>query len=203
MKRLGVVMAPDHKFRIFTWNVYLSNGTNRFFGIIQMAPEKNGHCKIFQLNDISFSLKDKDRYVTLYAPQWFGSLYYQIIKCKIKKKEIYTLLALRFNDLFTNQKVIETLYFDENGYPVFGFPVFEYGVNLQKRLIYEYSINAVMSMKYYEDSKMIIFDHLSPSSSMHSGNFKFYGPDFSYDAYKFEKDHWKYFPNFDFKEQGK
>jgi len=29
---------------------------------------------------------------------------------------------------------------------------------------------------------MIIFDHLSPSKPSYTGNYQFYGPDFSYDG---------------------
>ena len=38
--------------------------------------------------------------------------------------------------------------------------------------------------------KMIMFDHLSPSRPSYTGNYEYYGPDFSYDGFRFEKDAW-------------
>lgn len=197
LKKAGMVQASDKKFRIFTWNVPLSDGSHKYFGIIQMNPEKEANCQLFLLNDISNTNIEKIGSQTFRTPAWLGALYYKLIKVKSGKTEIYTLLATRFNSLFTTQKIIETLYFDERGMPVFGYPIIESGMKLEKRIVFEYSINARMGLRYDESREMIIFDHLAPSSPIHTGNYKFYGPDFSFDAYKFEKDRWVYIPNVD------
>ena len=47
-----------------------------------------------------------------------------------------------------------------------------------------------MSVKWNERMKMIVFDHLSPSQPSLAGNYEYYGPDFSYDGFRFEKDAW-------------
>ena len=39
---------------------------------------------------------------------------------------------------------------------------------------------------------MIVFDHLSPRSDSQKGQFQYYGPDMSFDAFVFEKGKWTY-----------
>ena len=197
----GKVKSPDEKFRILTWNVSMNDGTSSYFGIIQMNPDKEQECKLFLLNDISHSVQINANSFSYKVPDWFGALYYNVLKVKVGNTVVYTLLAARFKDLFSNQKVLESLYFDDDSTPIFGFPVFEYGLKLEKRVVFEYSINAVMSLKYLDDIQMIVFDHLSPSSPIYTNNFKFYGPDFSYDGYKFEKGKWNYMPNISMKNE--
>ena len=87
------------------------------------------------------------------------------------------------------------MYFDENGQPIFGIPVFLFNKQLQNRMVFEYSINATMSLRYDNRIKMIIFDHLAPPSSLYYGDYKFYGPDFSFDGLKFENGKWNYQEN--------
>jgi hypothetical protein len=46
---------------------------------------------------------------------------------------------------------------------------------------------------------MIVFDHLSPSESIYEGQRQYYGPDFTFDGYKFVNKRWKLFPDLDLK----
>ena len=48
-----------------------------------------------------------------------------------------------------------------------------------------------MSLKYNNELKMIVFDHLSPFESRYQGVYQFYGPDFSYDGLEFNKGIWR------------
>ena len=52
---------------------------------------------------------------------------------------------------------------------------------------------------YDDKEEMIIFDHLSPTNSLFRGEYRFYGPDFSYDAYEVTRDGWKYKEDIDFR----
>ena len=47
-----------------------------------------------------------------------------------------------------------------------------------------------MMMRYIPELDMIVFDHLSPSRPEYAGDLRFYGPDFSYDGFKFIKGVW-------------
>ncbi|MCX7986007.1 MAG: hypothetical protein N2662_03615 [Bacteroidales bacterium] len=194
-KHVGRVNSPDKRFNVFTFNIPLIDGTHRFAGIIQMRP-KDGLCKIYILNDISKQYESRPVFEQFLPERWYGSLYYEIIPRKVEDKKIYVLLGSCLNNsLFTNKKIIETLWFDENENPIFGFPLFDYGLKVQSRVIFEYTIMAQMSIHYNKKLDMIIFDHLAPSSPLYTNNYKFYGPDASYDGFKFKDGLWRFWPN--------
>jgi hypothetical protein len=48
-----------------------------------------------------------------------------------------------------------------------------------------------MSLAWNSKMKMIIFDHLAPPNSSYTGNYAYYGPDFSYDGFRFEEGKWE------------
>jgi hypothetical protein len=54
-----------------------------------------------------------------------------------------------------------------------------------------------MSLRYDPTHKRIVFDHLSPSKPSYEGNYEFYGPDFSYDAFTFIDNTWVLVENID------
>lgn len=193
--KIGKIYSPDKKFRFYTWNIVLTDGTYKYYGIIQFNPGKDSICKIIELKDTSRNYKGKTVFEKFDKERWFGALYYEIVQKKVEGKRVYTLLGLHLKDLFSTERIIESLFFDEKGDPQFGLPIFDYGLKMQSRVIFEYSINVTMGLKFDEKLQMIVFDHLSPQSPLYSGNFKFYGPDFSYDGLKFEKDKWVYYPN--------
>jgi len=203
LKHIGKVYSTDNKFRMISWNIPLNDGTHNFDAIIQMNPEKDSFCTLFPLMDSSRNYLNSISNLNFTAEKWYGALYYEILNCKIDKKVVYVLLGMHFNDLFTNRKIIESMYFNEKGQPVFGFPIFQYNEKIYNRIVFDYSVNAVMNLKYEKQLKMIIFDHLSPPSPLYAGNYKYYGPDFSFDGFKFEKDKWLYHSNVDFRKARK
>jgi hypothetical protein len=198
LKRIGKVYSPDAKFRLFTWNIQLTDASNKFYAILQLNPGKDSICKLIFLNDKSQNFTGNINTAVFDAKNWFGALYYDIIPEKISGKTYYALLGMHFNGLFTNKKIIESMYFDDLHNPVFGSPIFVYNNSLLNRILFEYSINATMSLRFDNRLKMIIFDHLSPPSPLYNGDFKFYGPDFSFDGLKFIGNKWEYQANVDF-----
>lgn len=82
------------------------------------------------------------------------------------------------------------MYFPHGSSPKFGTPIFNIGKKVKKRVIFEYNSQAIMSLRYDEDKKLIIFDHLSPPDPSLEGQYQYYGPDGSYDALKFKKGKW-------------
>ncbi len=194
IKYLGKIISPDKKLALITYNIPLTSGTHRFFGIIQMAPE-NKQCKTFLLHDISEQYTQRPVFEQFTPQKWYGALYYQIIPQKTADGKVYILLGSCLNNsLMTNKKIIESLWFDENGMPIFGKPVFDYGLKVQSRIIFEFNIQARMTIQYHNKLKMIIFDHLAPSSPIFTNNFEYYGPDASFDGLKYENGLWRYWP---------
>jgi len=98
----------------------------------------------------------------------------------------------------TNKKVIDVLFFDQWDNITFGAPVFlDENKKLKYRVVFEFSAQAVMLLRYEKKKKMIVFDHLSPTSPSAKGQFQYYGPDFTYDGFYFKKGIWNYRKNLD------
>jgi hypothetical protein len=187
--RIGNVRSPDNAFRIFTWNVPLSSFVHEYHGIIQVSAGKKPSCKVFVLQDQTTRLEELLHTGTT-AENWPGMLYYQVLRNKAGRDVIYTLIGYHFNDRFSDKKIIDVLYFDENHEPVFGKPVFNTENGVQHRVIFEYSGEVVMAVRYNPDLKMIVYDHLSPIEPELEGHLRFYAPDFSYDGYKWKNGMW-------------
>ena len=58
--------------------------------------------------------------------------------------------------------------------------------NTVTRFILEYSSEIVISMRFDPRLAMIVFDHIEPFQPILKGNFRFYGPDGSYDGFTFD-----------------
>jgi hypothetical protein len=195
LKHIGRIISPDNRFSIISWNVPLNDGSHEFFGYVQLSPEKDSICKIFKLKDNSGNIKSNISEMNFSCDTWYGALYYEIVPRKIYSKTVYTLLGMHYNDLFTNRKIIEALYFNEEGFPMFGTPIYIYNGHEQNRIVFDYSISVSMMLRFDAKLNMFVFDHLAPPSPLYSGNFKYYGPDFSVDGLKFEDNKWIYYPN--------
>ncbi len=198
LKRIGKVRSPDKKIRAITWNLPLSDGTHQYYGFIQYAEKKKAKTIfLYTLEDLSWKSKMPENEV--FTPEsWFGALYYDIRQNKHAGKVYYTLMGFDFNDLYSTKKVLDVLTIDTDRKVHFGAPIFETEKGqFQQRIIFEYSAQAIMALRYDPDLKMIIFDHLSPIETGLEGVYKFYGPDFSYDGYKFKAGRWKYYPDLD------
>ncbi len=189
LRRIGNVRSPDNAFRIFTWNVPLSSFVHEYHGIIQVGAGKMPSCQVFVLWDQAQRLEEMLHDETA-AEKWPGMLYYQVLRNKAGRDVIYTLIGYHFNDRFSDKKIIDVLFFDENQEPVFGKPVFNTENGVQHRVIFEYSGEVVMTVRYNPDLKMIVYDHLSPIEPELEEHLRFYAPDFSYDGYRWKSGMW-------------
>ena len=189
LKRMGMVRSPDQAFRIFTWNVPLSGFRHEYHGILQLDAGRKSTCQVFVLRDGSRKLEDLIHAEAGYE-DWPGMLYYQVLRHKTGREAVYTLIGYHFHDRFSDKKILDVLYFDEGGQPVFGRPVFQTEKGVQHRVIFEYSGEVVMAVRYNADLKMIVYDHLSPIEPELEGHQRFYAPDFSYDGYRWKSGMW-------------
>jgi hypothetical protein len=150
---LSIVMPPDKKFRLITWNLQVS-GANRFSGFIQLNGSKGKPSRLIDLEDKSDSLVNPETLV-LGNRDWFGAVYYQVIPEKEHDGgQIYTLLGWHgINPLITS-RVIEVLYFTADGEPRFGKSIFCSDSSASKRLVFKYSAKASLLLRY--DEQMIV-----------------------------------------------
>ncbi len=189
LPKIGKIYAPDHTFRIITWNMPLTDGTYQYRGFVQVLNGKTKGVKVFELTDKAAEVLKPENSV-LSAGKWYGMLYYRILKNTAANRTYYTMLGLRYCSLYLTQKVIEVLYFDEWGNPVFGAPIFQVENKIKHRIMFNYSARVGISLKYSDELKMIVCDHLAPSETKYTGQYENYGPDFSFDGYQFVKDKW-------------
>jgi hypothetical protein len=115
-------------------------------------------------------------------------LYTQLIECD----GFYTLIGWDGNDKLTTRKFIDALYFKSDGSPVFGKDIFRFSRKNPKRLMFEYSSEVSMSLKYVERKNQIVYSHLAAreEGGVLDGQFQYYGPDGSFDALELRKDKW-------------
>ena len=205
-KDVSLLLAPDKKFRILTWNIVKEDQTHAFFGFIQVNNSKTikkglfkkeviAQYDIFPLVDKSATVKTPENYVSD-PSKWFGMLYVDCIK---SDDEFYTLIAWDGNDKLTQRKFIDILYFKPDGTPIFGKDVFKFPGKFAKRIMFEYASEVAMSLKYNSSRKQIIFSHLAPNSldPTLENQFQYYGPDGSFDALEMKKGKWVYEPAID------
>ncbi len=188
LKLVGKVKSPDNEFRIFNWNVTVGEGLQNFC-IIQFNPKKENECRVIVLKDNSDIDKVGD--AALVPSAWYGALYYKIIPVKFGSQTYYTLLGFDSFSPYISKKVIDVLYFKE-GIPFLGAPVFHSKGKSYSRVVFSFSARITMMLNYDEVLKTIVFDHLSPSEPRYSGQFEYYGPDFSFDGFVLSEKHWVY-----------
>jgi hypothetical protein len=187
LKMIGKVHSADLKFNIYTWYIKQAKGNYLYYGFIQnnAGNNKKRDIKVYSLSDKSKGMKNPEMQ-SLSADNWLGCVYFGSYFFSYKRENYYALMGYNFNDDFSDKKIIEVLVFNKKGDPLFGGD-FQLDLQKVKRVILEYSAQVVATVKFDEKLQMIVTDHLSPFEPMFTGNYRFYGPDGSYDGYKFQK----------------
>lgn len=194
VKSIRILNSPDNRFRILTWSISYDDGSYRFYGTLQMNT--GDKLQMFPLTDYSPLIKNAEDTVTSNA-KWYGAEYYKIIPVNANQAQYYLLLGWKGNTVKSTKKVIEVLSFNRNGNPVFGMPVFDGNGKTRKRVVFEYARQSSMLLKYDADQHMVVFDNLAPPDKKQNGKFEFYGPDLSYNGYRYKNGRWAYADNLD------
>jgi hypothetical protein len=185
LNNISSIWAPDKSFRIFTWTIRYDDGHYTNFGLVQI-PDKKGNITVSELVDKSEDIKNPET-KNLGSKSWFGAVYYQIIPQPIGNKGRYAVLGINAHNSLSKVKVIDIIEVDATGHVKFGAPVFVTPKKTFNRIVMEYNADATVSLKYDSKNNQIVFDHISPSSPSVVGQYQFYGPDFSVDAFKIKK----------------
>lgn len=194
LRYLGQISSPDNLVKIITWNLILEDGGNRYICYIIRKSDTGAKNSVYKLSGIYNEAPIRTD--TIYTESnWYGALYYEIRPFKTGKETSYILLGIDYGNSFITRKIIDVLSFS-SGSLVFGKKCFSDGAVIMPRVVFEFSSNAVMSLRFYGDMS-IVFDHLSPSAPELKDNRQYYGPDFSYDSYDFEKGLWRFKSNID------
>jgi len=188
VKTVSITNAPDGRFRIFSWYVMNQDGSYRFYGTIQMNTG-TAPLVMYPLADYSAFISSPQDTVTDNT-KWYGAQYYQIIPVTAANP-YYVLLGWKGNTVKSTKKVIEVLSF-KNGKPVLGMPVFIDKATVKSRIVYEYSRQVSMMLKYIPEKSAIVADHLSPPDKKMKDRPDTFGPDLSYDAYRLVNGKWEF-----------
>jgi hypothetical protein len=195
------VASDDGLLRIFTWNVPLTDGSNKYFGLIQLVQENR---LVIPLQ--STENQSSDFYSTQFSPQtWYGAIYYKLIQVETGTKKAYTLLGWDGYTSTSNRKIIDIIYFDNSGNIIFGMPVFKTERGIKYRVVFEYAEKANMLLRYdfqairvekrnkikKEPAWLIVMDRLVPMDPSMKGMPKYYVPSGdTYDGYIFKDGYW-------------
>lgn len=198
LKDVSILDSRDRKIRIVTWNHYRDDGTHVYFGYLFAYHERKIRRSLFshhtvkefghyKLIDRSMTIKNPETF-TGSPDKWFGMLYTQIVDCG----DYYLLLGWDGNDRLTQRKFVDVLNLKDDGTPVFGKDVFKFPRKNPRRLMFEYSSEVSMSLRYNERTGQVVYSHLSSKQEgdLLEGQFQFYGPDGSFDALERHKDKW-------------
>ena len=187
-KTIAVLDSPDDLVRVITWNIEYTDFTYAFDGIVMFYDDRKEKVKIFELNDILDPYSERPTGV-IDAKNWYGALYYQLIPFERNGKMEYVLLGWDGGTPGNNYKVIDVLTVSSSGVK-FGSPIFKEKKQIHKRLIFEFSEQAKMTLTFEKKYNRIVMDHLSPESQSLAGVRSYYVPDMSYDAFYLEDDMW-------------
>lgn len=189
IQNMGILTSPDQAFRLFNWNVSLSDETHRYYCII-LFGKKEGYRWVELQQGAANTPNVTKKFLT--AENWLGCLYYEIIPVKIRRKTKYTLLGWDGHTRQSTRKIIEVLDLDR-GQVRFGANIFKMPKGNVKRHILEYSSDVMVSAKFEEKDDRIVMDHLEPRDPNLKGIWAYYGPDMSFDAFVWEKNKWVWY----------
>lgn len=189
LKQIGRITDEDNQLVIYSWNIPDRTGYSNYYCLIQYYSKKTKKTLVWNLNENVQRFINNEQDIAD-TSNWYGCLYYQIVKSKFKGTDYYTLMGFNFNDLLSNKKVIETIRITETNQLTFETNIFDFDQRNFNRIIYEYGEHVQMTLNYNSKLDLIVFDHLSPSRPSLEGQYQFYGPDGSYDGFKFTNGKW-------------
>ncbi len=190
LEHISVLTPKDKKFKLITWHLERSNETYIYSGYITFYSREVRSQVVIPLLDFSFKMANVAKQT--YTPEyWFGMLYYDIITVEKGGRKYYTLLGWDGNDAITDKKIIDVLWFDNEGSPRFGAPLFVSDQGIQNKFILEYHQLAAVSIDYHSKEKRIVYDDIQP---LDGNSFELKGtyiPTLNFHALKFDGKMWQ------------
>jgi len=193
LNRMKTILSKDGNVKICTYNVEKEGFKHEFYGAV--ISKSSGLVQVYPLNDSSEEIRSPER-STLNNKKWYGAIYLDVIETSVKDKTYYTLIGYKGHDEFIKTRVIDVMLIQNNRIR-FGAPIFKEDRLTRHRMIYKYSAGANMMMRYDVKMKMIVLDNLEPTEPFYRGVYRFYGPDFSYNGFKFQKGYWELIEDID------
>ncbi|MFT5999726.1 MAG: hypothetical protein ACI81P_002184 [Neolewinella sp.] len=164
LKGVNILSAPDSSFRFFTWELHVDRDNYRHYGAIQY---NSGKLKLIPLIDRGNKIRQNPETVITTNENWLGYVAYKLLPGgTFEGKKYYILFGYDRYGIYRRQKIMDVFYFDEQGIPSFGLPVFVtytpegHLLEDRTRLILQYSAEASVAMRFEEESQRIIYENL-------------------------------------------
>lgn len=162
------IVSPDKKFKLFTWQLSLEDGTFLQRGAMQMNTS-DGQLKLLPFFDKSEKF-DAPEAEICNRKKWMGAIYYDIILTEYNNIPYYTLLGYDEYNNFASRKIIEVIHFEKEE-PIIGGDFFiyppddTYPVAPIQRFIYHYKKGSNAYIKYDKETRFILLSELSSTSN--------------------------------------
>ncbi len=196
LQSISKLRSDDNRFQIWTWQLPRKGGRFDHFGFVILPDEEKN--RLVSLVDTVNSY-ELPHYQQLSPDNWYGAIYYSIETVKAKGRKYYVLLGYDQHDLVERRKLIDAISFaGKNDRMIrFGerfFDVTDFqGMKMERapyRLFMRYGAERTAMLRWDKKEKQILMDHLVPDDASMKTMYRFYGPDFSYDALVFKKGKW-------------
>lgn len=178
---LGQITSTDGKIKIVTWNLLLTKTRSRYFCYLVKKEPKGEENKVYELSAV-YSDDPIRKNIDYNQSTWYGALYYDIRPFKYRGNICWILLGIDYGNPLVTRKIIDVLNFSEDGSLLFGMKWFKSGDQISSREVFEYSSDGTMSLRF-NSRNSIVFDHLVPINPLQKGDRKYYGSDYSFDAF--------------------
>jgi hypothetical protein len=185
------IQPEDKSFRIFTWQLMISQTKYKYYGLIQ-----TNEGKVIPLNDVSEEILRPET-AQMSDKRWYGVLYYKLMEFKKGKKSYYALLGYDSYNFYSKRKIMEILSF-ENGKPKFGHQLIAAKDGMGKprtfhRYLIQYAGDAQVKFNFDPQLEMIVFDNLILGAGPDGNPANV--PDGSFNGLKLDKGEWKLVEN--------
>lgn len=191
LKWLSNIMPPDSSFRIFTWQLNVSDTEVLYSGILQTKEN------IFYLKDNGWQDHDID-YDEFSDKNWYGQVYYNVHQYQEGDSVSCLLFGHRQLKSGDRIKVAEIVTPGDKGIK-FGKAVFEDPKNIdlyRNRIVHRTSFESSSRLNYMPEFSMIIYDHtISVPASREAGARMITVADGTYHGYEREGNKWKFIDN--------
>lgn len=188
--QVSVLQPADGAFRLFTWQLSLSDSTFVYKGFLQQRQPSG--VRLWALDDRKSEMSGWPVDAESDPEFWYGALYYNMHPMELKdKRRAYLLFGYDGFSRSERRKLIDVLWFDPaDGSPHFGLPIFSRSEDNSRepehRFMLQYYAESFVRLNWDTAYNMILFDHLISMPSPYDGSMT-YLPDGSYQGFKVEK----------------
>jgi hypothetical protein len=181
-----VTESPDQEIKIISWQIELDSSYHYYaYFFTKNSNPIFINSKPRNIDRINYETFDKDN--------WYGAMYYHFLPVKING--FYTVLGYRFSNEGNKYRIIEPIKLAQDNLE-FGSPIFRI-VNskneedLLYRKIISYSPSANIIVKYDEESKLILFDHVEQFTDPKTGQI-IRAADGTFESFEYKDQYWEY-----------